>query len=257
MSIKLDIEDGVATITIDRPERKNALNHDMQDALPQAFNRIQGEASVRSVILTGAGGDFCSGADVKGMRTGGTIADLFVRTQTMFRFMTALTSIERPVIAAVQGVSIGLGWSMALACDYVIAAKDARFQFAFRHIGLGPDGGATKLLIQNMGMLRAKELIYSGRFVSGEEAHSLGLATEVLPSEEVLPRARALAQEFAAAPTLALAIAKRQFATAQSQSYADMLGHEMSMQPLMFRTEDFTEGAAAFAEKRKPQYKGR
>ena len=104
---------------------------------------------------------------------------------------------------------------------------------------------------------QAKELIYSGRFVSGEEAYALGLATEVLPSDEVLPRARALARELAVAPSLALVMAKRQFAEAQSQTYAETLALERTMQPLMVRTEDFAEGTSAFREQRKPQYKGR
>lgn len=257
MAFKVEIDEGVATVTIDRPERKNALDHAHQAEFPDVFYRLQDDTAVRAVVLTGGGDDFCSGADVKGMQTDGSIADSFVRIQTLHRFMTALTNIERPVIAAVRGVAVGVGWSLALACDYVIAASDARFQFAFRHIGLAPDGGATKLLIQNLGVLRAKELIYSGRFVSGTEAHALGLATEVLPSDEVLARAQALAREFASAPSLALVMAKRQFASAQSQTYAEALSLEKTMQPLMTRTEDFAEGTTAFKEKRKPQYKGR
>lgn len=257
MAITIDIADGIATVTLDRPERKNALDHAHQEELPQVFTRLQDDTSIRVVILTGGGEDFCSGADVKGMQTDGSIADAFVRIKVLHRFMQALAEIERPVIAAVRGVAVGVGWSLALACDYVIAASDARFQFAFRHIGLAPDGGATKLLVQNLGVLRAKELIYSGRFVSGEEAYALGLATEVLPSDEVLPRARALARELAVAPSLALVMAKRQFAEAQSQTYAETLALERTMQPLMVRTEDFAEGTSAFREKRKPQYKGR
>jgi 2-(1,2-epoxy-1,2-dihydrophenyl)acetyl-CoA isomerase len=163
---------------------------------------------------------------------------------------------EKPVIAAVQGVCIGMSWALALACDVVVAAENARFQFAFRHIGLAPDGGAAFLLTRYLPLQRAKEVIYSGRFVSGAEACELGLALHALPPEEVMGKALDLARSFATSPTVALAMAKRQFDAAAGQTYDQALDFEANMQPLMVETLDFKEGTASFKEKRKPQFVG-
>ena len=257
MPVTLSVDGAVATITMDQPGRKNALSGELMGEVGARFLEVQEDTAIRAVILTGAGDDFCAGADIKSAHADPSIAASMVRLNVLHRMVRGIVLSDKPVIAAVRGVSIGVGWSLALACDYVIAAEDARFQFAFRHIGLAPDGGATKLLVQNMGMLRAKQLIFSGRFVSGAEAHALGLASEVLPAGEVLARARELAADLAAAPTLALAMAKRQFTAAQNQSYEEALASEIVMQPLMTRSDDYFEGTAAFREKRKPTYKGR
>lgn len=257
MPVNLEIDAGVATITMDMPGRKNALSGEMMGDVGARFCDVQENISVRAVILTGGGEDFCAGADIKSARADNSITGSLKRMTVLARMIRGITLSDKPVIAAVRGVSVGVGWSLALACDYVIAASDARFQFAFRHIGLAPDGGAAKLLMQNMGVLKAKQLIYSGRFVSGTEAGELGLASEVLPSDEVLPRARELARELASAPTLALAMAKRQFNVAQNQTLDEALNNECVMQALMSQSEDNREGGAAFREKRKPVYNGR
>jgi len=255
MSVSLQIEGGVATVTLDRPDKKNALDRAMRVALPRILEQAHDDTSVRAVILTGRGSDFCAGADVREMGGGG-IADSMGRVEILHRMVRALVRVDIPVIAAVRGVCIGVGWSMALACDYVVTAPDARFQFGFRHIGLAPDGGAVHLLSQNLGQIRAKALVYSGRFVSGEEAFALGLASEVVASEAVHVRAMELASELATAPTLSLRMTKRQFAAAETQSFEEALNGEMSMQPLMVRSDDFREGTSAFKDKRKAEFKG-
>jgi 2-(1,2-epoxy-1,2-dihydrophenyl)acetyl-CoA isomerase len=235
MPVSLSIDGGVATVTLDRPEKKNALGKAMQEELPRLFERIQDDVTIRAAVLTGGGTDFCAGADVREMGGGG-IADSMVRVALLHRMMRGLLYTPKPVLAAVRGVCIGVGWSIALACDYVVAAADTRFQFAFRHVGLAPDGGAVHLLTRNLGPIRAKELIFSGRFVSGDEARSLGLVTEIAPGNNVLARAQAIAHDLAAAPTLALTLAKRQFTAAETQSYEEAL--------------------AAFKAKRKAEFKG-
>jgi len=149
-----------------------------------------------------------------------------------------------------------MSWAMALACDMVVTAENARFQFAFRHIGLAPDGGAAFLLTRYLPIQRAKEIIYSGRFVSGAEACDLGLALYALPPEEVMAKAMELAKSFAAAPTLALAMAKRQFDAAPGQTYDQALDFEANIQPLMTQTQDFKEGTTSFKEKRKAVFTG-
>ena len=148
----------------------------------------------------------------------------------LHRMVRAVASTNKPVIAAVRGVCIGVSWSMALASDFIIAAEDARFQFAFRHIGLAPDGGAAFLLTRYIGIQRAKELMYSGRFVNGLEAKQLGLALETLTADEVLPRAIDMARGFAAAPTISLTMMKRQFDAAPAQK-----GNDIEQQRARFR----------------------
>lgn len=255
MTISLDRNEGVATVTLDRGDKKNALTPQMRERLPEIFQELQTDPSVRAIVLTGAGQDFCAGADLGGIG-GSDIATSMARVRTLHRMMLAIAGTDKPVIAAVCGVAVGVGWSMALACDLVIAATDARFRFAYRHIGLAPDGGASWLLSQHVGLMRAKELIYSGRFVSGTEALTLGLALDALPPDQVLARAEAIARDYAAAPTLALMMAKRQFDAAGAQTLEQALALEANMQPLMSRTADVVEGVAAMRERRAPVFRG-
>jgi 2-(1,2-epoxy-1,2-dihydrophenyl)acetyl-CoA isomerase len=255
MGIEMSVNDGVAVITIDRPERKNAILLAMRLEMERAFQQCQDDFDIRAIILTGAGTDFSAGADV-GEMGGGGVRESLRRMRHMHRTVRAIAGTNKPVIAAVQGVCIGMSFAMALACDFVVAAEDARFQFAFRHIGLAPDGGAAFLLTRYLPIQKAKEIMYSGRFVSGREAGELGLALHVLPSAEVMDKAMEMARTFAAAPTIAIGMAKRQFDAAPSQTLDQALDFEANIQPLMVQTEDFKEGTASFKEKRKAQFIG-
>ena len=255
MAIEYELKEGVATITINRPERKNAITLAMRTQIEAAFQAAQDDHDVRVIILTGVQGNFSAGADVTEMGGGG-LRNSLLRMRHLHRMARGVANTEKPVIAAVQGVCIGMSWALALASDIVVAADDARFQFAFRHIGLAPDGGAAWLLTRYLSAQRAKEIIYSGRFVSGTEAQSLGLALESLPSDQVQARARELALGFAAAPTLALSMAKRQFNAAPGQTYDQALDFEANIQPLMVESADFKEGTTSFKEKRKPVFIG-
>ena len=250
MAIDLTIEDGVAIITINRPERKNAILLAMRIDIEQAFLKCQDDDSVRVIILTGAGSDFSAGADVGEMGGGGVRGSLY-RMRHMHRMSRSIASTNKPVIAAVEGVCIGMSWAMALSTDMVVAAENARFQFAFRHIGLAPDGGAAFLLTRYVPIQRAKEIMYSGRFVSGAEAVGLGLALHSTPPGEALGKAKELAASFALAPTIAIGMAKRQFEAATAQTFDQALDFEANIQPLMVQTEDFKEGTTSFKEKRK------
>jgi 2-(1,2-epoxy-1,2-dihydrophenyl)acetyl-CoA isomerase len=255
VSVDYEFKDGVAVITIARPERKNAITMAMRLEIEAAFRRAQDDHEVRAIVFTGAGSDFSAGADVMEMGGGG-VRNSLLRIRHLHRMARGVAGTAKPVVAAVQGVCIGMSWALALACDVVVAAENARFQFAFRHIGLAPDGGAAFLLTRYLPIQRAKEIMYSGRFVSGTEAAELGLALYALPAEQVFDKAMELARGFAASPTLALAMAKRQFDAAPGQTYDQALDFEANMQPLMVETLDFKEGTASFKEKRKPQFMG-
>lgn len=255
MSVDVSIENGIATVTINRPERKNAITMAMRDDFQQAFQRLQDDFEVRAIILTGAGGDFAAGADVGEMGAGGVRGNM-IKSRTLHRMVRAVAHTEKPVIAAVEGVCIGVAFAMALACDFIICAENSRFQFAFRHIGLAMDGAAGWLLERHVGIMRAKEIAYSGRFVSGAEAAKLGIALESVPAGAAMGEALEMARGFANAPTLALSQIKRQFDSAPQQSLDQALEFEAAVQALMTWTEDFREGTAAFKEKRKPDYKG-
>lgn len=255
MSVEYTVEDGVATIVINRPERKNAITVAMRSEIEAAFRKAQDDHEVRAIVFTGAGTDFSAGADVGEMGGGGVRHSLY-KMRHLHRMAKSVAGTNKPVIAAVRGVCIGMSWALALACDVIVAAEDARFQFAFRHIGLAPDGGAAYLLTRYVGLQRAKEIIYSGRFVSGAEATSLGLALYSVASGDVQSKARELASSFAKAPTVALMMAKRQFDAAPAQTFEQALDFEANIQPLMVETEDHKEGTASFKEKRKPTFIG-
>ena len=164
--------------------------------------------------------------------------------------------LKKPTIAAVQGVCMGVGWSYAMACDFMVADETVRFAQVFRNIALCPDGGAVWLLRQQIGAMRAKEIVYSGRTVRAEEARQLGLVVATTPAGCALAHAREMAAGFVDGPTLAFGMAKRQFELAANLSFEQFLEAEFSMQPVMSRTEDHEEGIAAFKEKRKPRFRG-
>jgi 2-(1,2-epoxy-1,2-dihydrophenyl)acetyl-CoA isomerase len=255
MSIDLEIDQGVAIVTINRPEAKNAITIAMREQLWTAFEGLAENDDVRAVILTGAGADFCAGMDVMEMGGGGVGWSL-TKIRRLHRIARAIASLKKPTIAAVNGVCVGVGWSYALACDIVIATETARFAQIFRNVGLTPDGGAVWLIGRQIGTMRAKEIVYSGRTVGADEALALGLILEKVGSAALLTRAKEIAAGFAEAPTLALGMAKRQFELAAATSFDQFLEAETAMQPLMSRTDDHHEGVAAFKEKRPPSFKG-
>ena len=255
MSIELAVEGGVATVTINQPEKKNAISIAMREQLWTAFESLSENDDVRAVILTGAGENFCSGMDVDAMGSG-DVAWSLTKIRRLHRIARAIASLKKPTIAAVSGVCVGVGWSYALACDIVIASETARFAQIFRNVGLTPDGGAVWQLRQQIGAMRAKEIVYSGRNVGVDEALALGLVLEKVESAHLLERARELGDGFCAAPTLALGMAKRQFDLASSASFDQFLEFEFAMQPVMSRTGDHKEGVAAFREKRRPSFRG-
>jgi len=193
--------------------------------------------------------------DVTGMGRGGVIGSMD-RMYTLNRIARAIQTLKKPTIAAVPGICVGVGFSYALACDIVLAAEKAKFAAIFRNIALAPDGGLVWHLRQLLGVQKAKELVFSGRIVRADEAVSMGLAYEKVADDALMARAMELAESFAAGPTIAMGLAKRQFDLAWNSGFEQYLDMEATMQPIASRTEDHEEGLKAFREKRKPVFKG-
>ena len=255
-AIRVDLADAVATITLNRPESLNALNATMRGELLAAVKAAGRDEAVRAVVITGEGRGFCSGADLRG---GSGERDFRrVLTDEYNPLITAIRELPKPVIAAVNGVAAGAGVSLALACDLVYAADDARFIQAFVRIGLVPDSGSTRTLVRALGRHRAARLIFSGEPLSAAEAHAAGLVAELAPAG---PAGRAPRtpppRRLAAAPTRAIALAKRAINHAEDALLAESLAMEAALQELAGRTEDHAEGVAAFGEKREPRFLGR
>jgi 2-(1,2-epoxy-1,2-dihydrophenyl)acetyl-CoA isomerase len=255
MSIEYTVEDGIAVVSLNRPDKKNAMLLAMRDQMAELCERINDDSAVRVAILTGAGTDFCAGADVSEMAKGGVDGSLF-RARHMYKLITALGRVQKPLIGAVRGVALGMGLSMALACDCLLATETLRMGCVQRKIGLSPDAGNVWFLTRLLGVARAKELVFSARMVGAQEALSMGLVNRIVAEAELLGEARAMARTFADAPTLALAAAKRMFDRAPALSLDEFMELEGSLVPLVAQTEDFREGTRAFMEKRPPRFVG-
>jgi 2-(1,2-epoxy-1,2-dihydrophenyl)acetyl-CoA isomerase len=256
MPVDLHIEGPVAKVVLNRPERLNALTWDMRQQLREHFTALRHDDAIRAIIVTGEGRAFCTGADVGGMQRQDLKGERNKLQQGSHAYLRVLTAIEKPVIAAVRGPTVGIGWSIALACDMIVASETARFSQIFRRIGLAPDGGAIWFLTRRIGLARAKELVFTARFVDAQEALSLGLVNSVVPDDQLMARAQELAADLASGPTFAFGLAKKMFAMANS-TYEDFLDLESLIQPQLGQTEDHREGVAAFKEKRQPVFKGR
>jgi 2-(1,2-epoxy-1,2-dihydrophenyl)acetyl-CoA isomerase len=254
-TIRLEVANGVATITLNRPDSLNALNATMRRELLDALKVIRRDEAVRAVVLTGAGRGFCSGADLRG----GSAEREFRRVVTTEYnpIIQAVRELPKPVIAAVNGVAAGAGVSLALACDLIWAAEEARFIQAFVKIGLVPDSGSTRTLVRALGRHRAAQLIFTGEPLSAAEAHDAGLVTAVVPGAELAAAAANVAGDLAAGPTRAIGHAKRLINHAEDASLDASLAMEAGLQELAGRTEDHAEGVAAFGEKREPRFVGR
>jgi 2-(1,2-epoxy-1,2-dihydrophenyl)acetyl-CoA isomerase len=248
----------VATITLNRPEARNALDLVMRRELAQALDEVEADEAARVVILTGAGGHFCSGGDVKSMRARRhTAAEGRARVQELNRMVLRLVDFPKPTIAMVDGYAVGAGSNLALCCDLVVASERAKFGELFWKIGLVPDGGGTWLLPRVIGMARAKELIFTADVIDAAEAARIGLVNRVVPVAELATATRALAERIAAGPPAVLAMAKHMVNRAATSDLAAALDLEAYSQGIALASEDHQEGVAAFFEKRPPRFTGR
>ena len=252
--VEITRDGAVLTITLNRPDVLNALNRAVHDGIAAGLEEAK-DPAVRAVVITGAGRGFCVGQDLQEFGSGaGDVAQNL--RDNYHRNVLAIRALEKPVIAAVNGAAAGAGMSLALACDARIAADSASFVPAFIKIGLVPDSGGTWLVRRLLGTARAFEWLTTGRRVDAEEARGWGLVNEVVPAGELLARAREVAELYAAMPTRAVWHTKRLLDAAEDSSFEEQLELEARTQAELTRTPDFTEGVAAFLEKRDARFTG-
>lgn len=256
-TITVDIADAIATITLNRPERMNACSLDMAGEINDAVAGDLGDA--RCLIITGAGRGFCSGADLssRGDRSiSGGEGSYIALTRHYNPLMMTLARLNMPIITAVNGAAAGVGCSIGLAGDFVIAARSGYFLQAFVNIGLVPDGGASWMLPRMVGKARATEMMMLGEKISGEKAAEWGLIYKCVEDDVLMTEARALATRLAKGPTVAYAVMRKNILTALENSYAQALQAEAEGQRIAGSSADAAEGGTAFLEKRKPEFTG-
>jgi enoyl-CoA hydratase/carnithine racemase len=244
---------GVRTLTLNRPERKNAINARLWVELADALRAAARDTELRVLVITGADGAFCSGADIS------TPEDIHPRhkMRRLTDVALALHELTVPTIAKVSGVAVGAGWNLALGCDFVVATPESRFCQIFSKRGLSVDLGGSWLLPKLVGLQQAKRLVLLAEMIDATEAHELGLVTWVKPAEEIDSFVARLAERLAAGPPVALAQSKTLLNDGANATLRDALANEARAQPGNFATVDSTEAYAAFAEKRDAAFNGR
>lgn len=253
------LEGGLLTITMNRPERKNALNPEMVAGLVEAARRAADDPDVRAVLFKGAGGSFCVGGDVKSMAAGRAPLPFEVKMANLRRGMEVsriLHQMPKPVVAQLDGAAAGAGLSMALSGDLRIASESCKITTAFAKVGFSGDYGGTYFLTQLLGSARARELYLMSPVLTAREAHAIGMVTKVVPDAEIETAAHELALSLAQGPSIALGYIKRNINNAEHLPLEDCFDGEAIHHTRCSDTEDHKEAAKAFVEKRKPAFKG-
>jgi enoyl-CoA hydratase/carnithine racemase/acyl dehydratase len=250
-------DEDIAIVTLNRPDKYNAVNDDLVDGLNKAIAKVQKDDSIRAMVLTGAGKGFCSGAD---MNTFGNITPDEGRTyltNTYGPLMRNLTTLKKPIIAAINGTAAGVGASIALACDFRVMSENSGLLYAFINIGLGPDGGASWLLARQVGYSRALQIAVEGKKVKGDECHKLGLTNKLVEHDAIVTTAIEWAHQIAKLPTLAVGITKEDIFHAMDHDLYSTIAYEAERQTAAFASHDLVEGVSAFLQKRKPKFIGK
>ena len=255
-------QDQVLRLTFDLAERRNALNDEVLGATIDAIDAAGRDEDIRVIVLTGSGADFCSGFDIVSRNAGGGARPRVGSIQRRLpsqahRLIPLMLRTQVPIVSVVRGWAAGIGLNLALASDFTVAADDARFWAPFVGKGFTPDSGATWMLPRRIGEVRARDMLLLGRVVSGAEAAEWGMVHRAVPAEELDVAADELVATLAAAPTVALGLAKWLLNSGRDKALDDQLHDEAFSMELSSRSDDFKEGLAAFKEKRPPQYKGR
>ena len=260
-TVNVRLADGVATVELNRPERLNAWNGQFGADLLSALRAAAADDAVRAIVITGSGRAFSSGADLRDVGEDaepGERPDVYtVLTERYHPIMEAIREMGKPVVASVNGAAAGIGCSLALCCDLIIAAESAYFLLAFVNIGLAPDGGSSVFVPARIGMTRAIEMAMLGERVAATQALDWGLINRVVPDADLATETSALATRLASGPTRSYAAAKRQVNNWVYSRMAEQLELEAQIQQEMAGSEDFVEGAMAFVQKRSARFSGR
>ena len=254
-TLLLEREGPIRILTLNRPERLNAINLQLVLDLEDALRNIESDEEARCVILTGAGRAFCAGADIKESMSGPNRKLLPIRRR--YTFFNKLEDIEKPVIAAINGVCIGGGLEFALCCDFRLAAEEARLGLGEVKLGVIPAGGGTARLPRLIGAGLAKELLYFGNHIDGKKAYRIGLVNRAVPSGELMNEAKKWAAELAERPPLSLKMLKYCVNLGMQMDLLGAIQYEAQCATVLDGSEDIKEGTQAFLEKRKPRFKGR
>lgn len=256
-----DVADHVATITLNRPHRRNAISVRMLELLAERFSEADDDGDVRVVVLTGAGKGFCSGLDIKdamagtGIGSSGAGGGSFLQTRNLPTVI--LQEMDTPVICALNGAAAGYGLDLALGCDLRLMAESAVLIPGFAKRGVVPESGGTWYLPRLIGWAKAAEVAYLGRDLTAAEAEAMGLVNHAIPDDELAAEAAAWAAEIAANAPLAVRAMKRLFRHGQTQDFASHSHHVLLQTMQLFGTKDFQEGLVSFMEKRPPEFRGR
>lgn len=251
-------EEGIAIVTMHRPERLNALSFQLKDELSEVFDEIDGDADVQVVILTGGEKAFSAGADIKERATVQmSQPEYYFNQRKSHATYCKIENLEKPVIGAISGVAVGGGCELTLVCDLRIASETARFGVPEVKIGMIPAGGGTQRLPRIIGVTKAKELLFTGDFIDAQEAYRLGLVNKVVPVDQLMDEAKAMAKKLMSNPPLSIKFAKRAVNAGMQMDMASALDYETYCASIVATSEDRIEGFKAFVEKRKPVFKGR
>lgn len=257
--LKLRAEGGIAVLTLNRPDTLNSWNQQMRDEMRDAVRDLTADDSLRVLMITGEGRAFSAGEDVRGMQG---LADAGTRgfrrvARNIHNVFDDLEAIEIPVIAAINGVAAGGGLELALSCDFRLAADTAKLGFPETNVGLIPGSGGCSRLVKLVGIAKAKRLVMTGQMIPAQQALAIGLVEEVMPADQLMPRAMDLAKTLAAKAPLALGLAKIVLNGCANVDPDTGRNLERLGQSILKKTEDHLEGAKAFVEKRRPEFKGR
>jgi 2-(1,2-epoxy-1,2-dihydrophenyl)acetyl-CoA isomerase len=259
-AILFDVADGVARLTLNRPDRLNSFTVAMHKEVADALGRVEADAGVRCLLLTGAGRGFCAGQDLndRAVSPGGEAVDLGASVELYYApLIRRLSGLDKPVVCAVNGVAAGAGANIALACDIVIAARSAKFIQSFANIGLIPDSGGTWVLPRLVGLARALGLGLTGEPLPAEKAEAWGMIWKCVDDEALEAEASALASRFAKGPTRGLAATKHAIRASSLKTLSEELDIERDLMRELGRSADYQEGVAAFLAKRAPAFTGR
>lgn len=261
-AVILDVSDGIATLTLNQPDRRNALSRDLSAALRDHLGDLRDREGVRAVVVQGSGGSFSAGGDIELMKeridSDESIEDAVeMLERTTSETLAQLNEFPLPTIAKVDGPAVGVGASLAIACDVQVATEDAVFGFVFRQVGLSMDAGTSYLLPRVVGENVAKELLFTGDIVDAERAKEIGLVNHVYGRDEFDEKADAFVEQIASGPTVALRHMKRLVGEGLDKDIDRAVTDEAVAQGIVFETDDHEEGVTAFLEDREPEFEGK